>query len=144
MRWAASCGNTAGRTTGTWAARIGSSTAASRSATTADRISSTIDCVAPRADEIKGEATRTWSHAQDDEIDQMHTMFARIGKEEYPVEDISAEDWLRSQARCSLLCAAELGHPDTLQRLGTLLSPDDAFVARLMKPGTARHGAGCE
>lgn len=29
----------------------------------------------------------------------MHNMFARIGKEEYPVEDISAEDWLRSQAR---------------------------------------------
>ena len=36
----------------------------------------------------------------------MHNMFARIGKEEYPVEDMSAEDWLRSQARISRQRAA--------------------------------------
>ena len=29
----------------------------------------------------------------------MHNLFARIGKEEYPMEDMSAEDWLRSQVR---------------------------------------------
>ncbi len=36
---------------------------------------------------------------QDEEIDRMHNLFARIGKEEYPMEDMSAEDWLRSQVQ---------------------------------------------
>ncbi len=54
-------------------------------------------------------ASTAWRHCmQDDEIDQMHNMFARIGKEEYPVEDISAEDWLRSQVRCSCPRAADV------------------------------------
>ena len=61
--------------------------------------------------------------AQDEEIDQMHNMFARIGKEEYPVEDISAEDWLRLQARRSLTPGALL----VLRTLCLLRSPSWAM-----------------
>lgn len=35
----------------------------------------------------------------DEDIDKMHGLFARIFTEEYPVEDVSAADWLAQQVR---------------------------------------------
>lgn len=36
-------------------------------------------------------------HAQDEDLEHTHQLFAQVGKESYPETDISAEQWLRNK-----------------------------------------------